>query len=421
MRSSARSRRRLPVGPPLFPDDMVTDRSQQFIAQEIVREQLYHQLGKELPYACAVVIENWEDRGGEVAIGAVIVVERESQKPIVVGRGGQRVSELGIAARTALERGARQARAPDAVRAGASRSGASDTRELARSSATAGGAADARPAARARRPAERRQVDAVQSPGRWPARARARYAAASRATVATAKSTTSVACCASSIPAGSTPRRRARSSALASIARRCARSTKPMRSCWWSTAAPGCRRWITRSPSSCARPASRCSSRSTSSITQMSTTCRTSFRARLGEPWPVSAAHGRGIDALLEAIVEAVDAPREAPDGDESAAADVAELPEAEEAGDTEASSHRASEPAGPLRVDLRRPAERRQVVAHQPLARRGAIARASRGRDDDRPGRHAVLRRAAATTCSSIRQGSAARRRSTPTSRSSR
>jgi GTPase len=94
--------RRLPAGPPLFPPDMVTDRSPQFIAQEIIREQLYHQLGKELPYASAVQVETWTERKGELVIGAVIVVERASQKPIVVGKGGQRVKELGIAARTAL-------------------------------------------------------------------------------------------------------------------------------------------------------------------------------------------------------------------------------------------------------------------------------------------------------------------------------
>jgi GTP-binding protein Era len=93
---------RLPAGPPLFPPDMVTDRSPQFIAQEIIREQLYHQLGKELPYACAVQVETWTERKGELVIGAVIVVERESQKPIVVGRAGSRIKELGIAARTAL-------------------------------------------------------------------------------------------------------------------------------------------------------------------------------------------------------------------------------------------------------------------------------------------------------------------------------
>ena len=81
---------------------MVTDRSPQFVAKEIIREQLYHQLGKELPYASAVAIEQWEDRGGDLVVKAAIVVERDSQKAIVVGRGGSRVRELGIAARTAL-------------------------------------------------------------------------------------------------------------------------------------------------------------------------------------------------------------------------------------------------------------------------------------------------------------------------------
>jgi GTP-binding protein Era len=94
--------RMLPAGPPLFPADMVTDRPPQFIAQEIIREQLYHQLGKELPYACAVQIESWTERKGELVIGAVILVERESQKPIVVGRAGHRIRELGIAARQAV-------------------------------------------------------------------------------------------------------------------------------------------------------------------------------------------------------------------------------------------------------------------------------------------------------------------------------
>ncbi|HEY1813050.1 MAG TPA: GTPase Era [Kofleriaceae bacterium] len=93
---------KLPASPLLFPEDMITDRSPQFIAQEIIREQLYHQLGKELPYASAVQVESWTERKGELVIGAVIVVERESQKPIVVGKGGHRVKELGIAARTAL-------------------------------------------------------------------------------------------------------------------------------------------------------------------------------------------------------------------------------------------------------------------------------------------------------------------------------
>jgi len=94
---------RLPAGPHLFPEDMLTDRAEPFLAGELIREQLYHQLGKELPYAAAVVIDRFEERpGGDVAIGATIAVERESQKAIVVGKGGSRVKELGIAARQAV-------------------------------------------------------------------------------------------------------------------------------------------------------------------------------------------------------------------------------------------------------------------------------------------------------------------------------
>lgn len=94
----------LPAGPALYPPEMITDRSPQFIAQEIIREQLYHQLGKEIPYACAVQVETWTENPSKkaISIGAVIIVERDSQKPIVVGKGGARIRELGIAAREAL-------------------------------------------------------------------------------------------------------------------------------------------------------------------------------------------------------------------------------------------------------------------------------------------------------------------------------
>ncbi len=96
--------RKLPEGPALFPDDVLTDRAEKFLAAELIREQLYHQLGKELPYACAVVVETWDEKPNrkEVKIGAAIIVERESQKPIVIGRGGARIKELGIAAREAI-------------------------------------------------------------------------------------------------------------------------------------------------------------------------------------------------------------------------------------------------------------------------------------------------------------------------------
>jgi GTP-binding protein Era len=70
---------------------------------ELIREQLFHQLGQELPYSAAVVVERFEDHdSGALSIGAYIAVERESQKAIVIGRGGQRIKELGVAARVAL-------------------------------------------------------------------------------------------------------------------------------------------------------------------------------------------------------------------------------------------------------------------------------------------------------------------------------
>jgi len=96
--------RRLPEGPALFPEDMVTDRAERFLAGELIREQLFHQLGNELPYAAGVVVETFEERAAkkDVQIGAVIVVERDSQKAIVVGKGGARIKQLGIAAREAL-------------------------------------------------------------------------------------------------------------------------------------------------------------------------------------------------------------------------------------------------------------------------------------------------------------------------------
>jgi len=96
--------RKLPEGPALFPEDVLTDRAERFLAAELIREQLYHQLGQELPYACAVVVETWDEKPSrkEIKIGAAIIVERDSQKAIVVGRGGTRIKELGIAARQAL-------------------------------------------------------------------------------------------------------------------------------------------------------------------------------------------------------------------------------------------------------------------------------------------------------------------------------
>jgi GTP-binding protein Era len=99
----------LPEQAALYGEDEITDKSQRFIAGERVREQLMRQLGEELPYATTVEIESFvEDttaKGGALLrIGAVIWVEREGQKAIVIGKGGARLREIGTQARIQMER-----------------------------------------------------------------------------------------------------------------------------------------------------------------------------------------------------------------------------------------------------------------------------------------------------------------------------
>ncbi len=95
--------RLMPEGDPLFAEDEITDRSERFLAAETIREQLLLQLGDELPYATSVEIEGWEDSPGLRRIRAVIWVEREGQKAIVIGTGGERIKRIGQKAREALE------------------------------------------------------------------------------------------------------------------------------------------------------------------------------------------------------------------------------------------------------------------------------------------------------------------------------
>ena len=96
---------RLPLAPPVYGEDEITDRSERFLAAELVREQLMRQLGQELPYSCTVEIEQYGEREDGVAeIGAVIWVERAGQKAIVIGAAGARLKEVGTAARLAMER-----------------------------------------------------------------------------------------------------------------------------------------------------------------------------------------------------------------------------------------------------------------------------------------------------------------------------
>jgi len=94
---------RLPQGAPLFPEDQITDKNLRFLCAELVREQLFHQLGEEVPYATEVVVEGFEETARRTEIQATVLVERESQKAIVLGKGGRRIKEVGSRARQAIE------------------------------------------------------------------------------------------------------------------------------------------------------------------------------------------------------------------------------------------------------------------------------------------------------------------------------
>ena len=93
----------MPEGPWHFPDDQLSDATDRMIAAELTREQLYLQLHAELPYASAVETEKWEDRkDGSTVIHQQILIERDSQKAIILGKGGSRLKAIGQAAREAI-------------------------------------------------------------------------------------------------------------------------------------------------------------------------------------------------------------------------------------------------------------------------------------------------------------------------------
>ena len=95
---------RLPEGEHLFSSEQYTDRSERFLAGELVREKLTRQLDKELPYTLSVEVERFQRRDRLLAIDALIWVERPSQKAIVIGRGGEGLKRVGSRARRDLER-----------------------------------------------------------------------------------------------------------------------------------------------------------------------------------------------------------------------------------------------------------------------------------------------------------------------------
>jgi GTP-binding protein Era len=93
----------MPPGPWLYPQDEVSDATDRMIAAELTREQIVNRLRQELPYATAVETETWEDRpDGSTVIRQQIIVERDSQKAIVIGKGGRQLKEIGAAARAEI-------------------------------------------------------------------------------------------------------------------------------------------------------------------------------------------------------------------------------------------------------------------------------------------------------------------------------
>lgn len=95
----------LPEGPPYFPEDMVTDQNEKAFAREIIREKIFHFCHQEVPYCCAVVVEelNFNPQKDLIVVKATINVERESQKGILIGKGGRMLKQIGTLARRELE------------------------------------------------------------------------------------------------------------------------------------------------------------------------------------------------------------------------------------------------------------------------------------------------------------------------------
>ena len=95
---------RLPVAPAMYDEDMLTDRPERFFASELIREKLFRLLGDELPYESTVVIDSFELEGSLRRIAATIVVERRSHKPMILGKGGERIKRIASEARQDMEK-----------------------------------------------------------------------------------------------------------------------------------------------------------------------------------------------------------------------------------------------------------------------------------------------------------------------------
>jgi GTP-binding protein Era len=93
----------LPEQPPLFDADTLTDRTERFLAAELVREKLFRLLGQEIPFGSTVTIERFQEEGGLRRIHAAIVVEKDNHKAMVIGKGGDKLKAIATAARRDME------------------------------------------------------------------------------------------------------------------------------------------------------------------------------------------------------------------------------------------------------------------------------------------------------------------------------
>jgi GTP-binding protein Era len=95
----------LPQGPKYYPDDIITDQIERFMVSEIVREKIMHFTGEEVPYSTAVDVVDWKEReDGLILINCNIYVERDGQKAIIIGKGGEMAKRIGTAARLDIEK-----------------------------------------------------------------------------------------------------------------------------------------------------------------------------------------------------------------------------------------------------------------------------------------------------------------------------
>lgn len=93
----------LPIHPPYFPEDQLTDRSERFFVNEIIRNNLLALYDEEIPYSCEVITLSFKETNKIIRLSCEIVVERDSQKPIIIGKGGNKIKRLGIDSRKQLE------------------------------------------------------------------------------------------------------------------------------------------------------------------------------------------------------------------------------------------------------------------------------------------------------------------------------